>query len=302
MGVRAIENPGVGAGVAVDPIVDVRPVEDPRMEVVMRTLEQIGNLIGQQTQERAATIAQVAEAAVAAAANNNNGNQGQGQMNVNRQMHHLVEQFMKLKQPKFSGRGDPEAAPRWVEELEKAFEVLGCTENEKVTLAAYQLQDNANDRWKATRIGLHAGKAQPAPAAPGSSGAEHEPEPEESLAGDDPMDVDLEAIPEEESEEEEPEAEPEDEPAEFAEPEEEREYILPYEQWMDPEFVPEDDLLEEPVEEEQDEVPAELGDINHQIEIEAEPESSEEQIVQGNSDSDGEQSNSEWMPSRGRRG
>ncbi|XP_056172375.1 uncharacterized protein LOC115667351 [Syzygium oleosum] len=47
--------------------------------------------------------------------------------------------------------GDPEAAPRWVEEFEKAFEVLECTDNEKVTLAVYQLQDNANDWWKATR-------------------------------------------------------------------------------------------------------------------------------------------------------
>ncbi|XP_056161866.1 uncharacterized protein LOC115665152 [Syzygium oleosum] len=104
---------------------------------------------------------------------------------------------------------------------------------------------------------------QPAPAAPGSSGAEHEPEPEESLAGDDPMDVNLEAILEEEPDEEEleaePEDEPEDEPAESAEPEEEPEYILPYEQWMDPEFVPEDDFFEEPVKEEQDEVPAKSG-------------------------------------------
>ncbi|XP_056171801.1 uncharacterized protein LOC130139261 [Syzygium oleosum] len=87
MGARAVENPGVDAGAAVDPRVDVRHAKDPRMEAVMRTLEQIGN---------------------------------------------------------------PEAAPRWVEELEKAFEVLGCTDNEKVTLAVYQLHDNANDWWKAT--------------------------------------------------------------------------------------------------------------------------------------------------------
>ncbi|XP_056176165.1 uncharacterized protein LOC130140553 [Syzygium oleosum] len=113
MDARAIENPGVGAGVAGEPRVDVRPVEDPRMEAVMRTLEQIA-----------------AEAAADAVANNN-GNQGQGQVNVNRPMHQLVEQFMKLKPPKFSGKGDPEAAPRWVEELEKAFEVLECTDNEK---------------------------------------------------------------------------------------------------------------------------------------------------------------------------
>ncbi|XP_056166339.1 uncharacterized protein LOC130137868 [Syzygium oleosum] len=66
-------------------------------------------------------------------------------------MSKLVEQFLKLKPPKFNGKGDPEAAPRWVEGLEKAFEVLGCTEAEKVTLAIYQLQDNADDWWKATK-------------------------------------------------------------------------------------------------------------------------------------------------------
>ncbi|XP_056177017.1 uncharacterized protein LOC130140748 [Syzygium oleosum] len=66
-------------------------------------------------------------------------------------MHQLVEQFLKLKSPKFTGRGDPETAPRWVEELEKAFNLLGCTEIEKITLATYQLQDNANDWWKAIK-------------------------------------------------------------------------------------------------------------------------------------------------------
>ncbi|XP_056173892.1 uncharacterized protein LOC130139923 [Syzygium oleosum] len=68
-----------------------------------------------------------------------------------RQMPQLVEQFLKMKPPKFNGKGDPEAAPDWVEELEKTFEVLGCTDTEKVTLAAYQLQSSANDWWKATR-------------------------------------------------------------------------------------------------------------------------------------------------------
>ncbi|XP_056161226.1 uncharacterized protein LOC130135638 [Syzygium oleosum] len=66
-------------------------------------------------------------------------------------MSKLVEQFLKLKPTRFDGRGDTEATPRWVEELEKAFEVLGCTEEEKVTLAVYQLQDNASHWWRATR-------------------------------------------------------------------------------------------------------------------------------------------------------
>ncbi|XP_030470845.1 uncharacterized protein LOC115689019 [Syzygium oleosum] len=66
-------------------------------------------------------------------------------------MHQLVEQFLKLKPPKFDGKGDPEIASLWVEELEKAFEVLECTEEENVTLAVYQIQGNANDWWKTTR-------------------------------------------------------------------------------------------------------------------------------------------------------
>ncbi|XP_030467215.1 uncharacterized protein LOC115686149 [Syzygium oleosum] len=77
-------------------------------------------------------------------------------------MHQIVEQFLKLKPPKFEGIGDPEAASKLVEELEKAFALLGCTEAEKVTLAVYQLQEkvtlavyqlqgNANDWWKATQ-------------------------------------------------------------------------------------------------------------------------------------------------------
>ncbi|XP_030477225.1 uncharacterized protein LOC115694248 [Syzygium oleosum] len=76
-------------------------------------------------------------------------------------MSKLVEQFLKLKPPRFDGRVNTEAAPRWVEELEKAFEVLGCTEEEKVTLVVYQLQENASDWWRATR-----GQVFPAGTAP----------------------------------------------------------------------------------------------------------------------------------------
>ncbi|XP_030443977.2 uncharacterized protein LOC115666381 [Syzygium oleosum] len=107
--------------------------------------------MGLQAQERAAAYAQTAKAAPIAGNERNQANPGQAQPAGVRLMPHLVEQFMKLKPPKFTGKGDPEAAPKWVEELEKAFEVLGCTEQEKVTLAVYQLQDNASDWWKATK-------------------------------------------------------------------------------------------------------------------------------------------------------
>ncbi|XP_048135626.1 uncharacterized protein LOC125315227 [Rhodamnia argentea] len=86
--------------------------------------------MGRRTRERAAAIGQVGEATVIAQGVNVN----RGNDNGNRQMHRLVEQFLKLKPTKFTGKGDPEATPRWIEDLEKAFEVLGCTEEEKVTL------------------------------------------------------------------------------------------------------------------------------------------------------------------------
>ncbi|XP_030553205.2 uncharacterized protein LOC115757207 [Rhodamnia argentea] len=101
--------------------------------------------MGRQTQEQAAVITQ----AVAAAVHGVNVNQGND--NENRQMHRLVEQFLKLKPAKFTTKGDSEVGPCWIEDLEKAFEVLGCTEEEKVTLARYRLRDTAGDWWKGTK-------------------------------------------------------------------------------------------------------------------------------------------------------
>ena len=44
---------------------------------------------------------------------------------------------MKLKPPKFNGGGDLEVASLWVEESKKAFDILGCTDEKKVTLAVH---------------------------------------------------------------------------------------------------------------------------------------------------------------------
>ncbi|KAI6706598.1 hypothetical protein NL676_009560 [Syzygium grande] len=97
--VRAVDNIGINVGAAVDPRVDVRPVEDPRMEGVLRVLERIGNVLDRQAQGR--------DNAAAAAVEENQANAGQAQPAGVRQMPQLVEQFMKLKPPKFHGRGDP---------------------------------------------------------------------------------------------------------------------------------------------------------------------------------------------------
>ena len=48
--------------------------------------------------------------------------------------------FMKEKPPSFLGGVDPEAAASWVEELEKIFAFLQCTDAEKVRFATYMLK------------------------------------------------------------------------------------------------------------------------------------------------------------------
>ncbi|XP_030441945.1 uncharacterized protein LOC115664140 [Syzygium oleosum] len=124
---------------------------------------------------------------------------------------------------------------------------------------------------------------RPAPAAPEPSGAEHDPEPEESQAGYDPMDVDLGVIPEEEPREEDPEEEPEEVPEE--EPENEPEDKPEDELEDEPENEPKEEPEEEPDEEERVKVPLESGELGNPIEIEADSESSEEQMAQRDSDS-----------------
>ncbi|KAL3745850.1 hypothetical protein ACJRO7_014883 [Eucalyptus globulus] len=68
-----------------------------------------------------------------------------------RSIHKLVEQFLKLSPPRFSGTRDPEVTSLWIQDLEKAFALLMCIEAEKLTLAIYQLQGNANTWWRAAR-------------------------------------------------------------------------------------------------------------------------------------------------------
>lgn len=125
---------------------------DPRVDGILQALETLVNVVGQQAQNQvtaiidAATAATVATTAVAnaavviaALAKVPPGN-GNGEWH----MHKLMEQFLKLKPPKFTGVCDPEAATMWIRELEKVFALLRCSEEDKVTLAVYQLQGNAS--------------------------------------------------------------------------------------------------------------------------------------------------------------
>ncbi|KAL3731187.1 hypothetical protein ACJRO7_028113 [Eucalyptus globulus] len=100
----------------------------------------------QQVHNQAAANAALAAAPIVAPAKVPPGN-----VVAERPMHELVEQFLKLKPLRFTGAGDPKATALWIQDLEKAFVLLRCTEEENVILAVYQLQEIASTWWRTTK-------------------------------------------------------------------------------------------------------------------------------------------------------
>jgi len=62
----------------------------------------------------------------------------------------LVE-FGRSKPPQFSGGYNPEKAELWIREIEKIFQVMNCTEKQKVNYAIFMLIGEAEYRWDNTR-------------------------------------------------------------------------------------------------------------------------------------------------------
>ncbi|XP_028123199.1 uncharacterized protein LOC114320263 [Camellia sinensis] len=59
----------------------------------------------------------------------------------------LTREFKKMKPPLFNGGIEPMKAEAWVLGIEKLFEVFPCTEAQKVQLAAFTLEDEAQRWW-----------------------------------------------------------------------------------------------------------------------------------------------------------
>ncbi|XP_041017940.1 uncharacterized protein LOC121260163 [Juglans microcarpa x Juglans regia] len=57
------------------------------------------------------------------------------------------ERFLAHRTPAFSGQEDPLGAGRWISDLEKTFEICGCTEAQKVLYASYLLQGDVT-AWR----------------------------------------------------------------------------------------------------------------------------------------------------------
>ncbi|XP_056163597.1 uncharacterized protein LOC130136970 [Syzygium oleosum] len=100
---------------------------DPRVDGILEALSNVGALFKQQVQQQAAA--------------------GNG----DRRIQGLIKQFLKLKPSKFAGVGDPNEAERWIHSLEKIFNLLTCTDADKILLAEYQSEGNADHWWRASK-------------------------------------------------------------------------------------------------------------------------------------------------------
>ncbi|XP_035542977.1 uncharacterized protein LOC118346077, partial [Juglans regia] len=74
-----------------------------------------------------------------------------------------LEQFSHQHPPTFDGRLNSMDAESRIDRIEQIFEVLYCTDDQKVKYATYHLTDMANKWWKSTRalVQLELGEAVP---------------------------------------------------------------------------------------------------------------------------------------------
>src|SRR5262249_36392540 len=59
----------------------------------------------------------------------------------------MMEQFRRMGPPSFKGESSPDVAESWIRETEKIFRAIRCSEEDKVTLATFTLQDRVDVWW-----------------------------------------------------------------------------------------------------------------------------------------------------------
>ena len=60
-----------------------------------------------------------------------------------------IERARKLGAKPYDGSGDPERALSWIEANKEIFQMMGCTEEQRVSYSAFLLKHCAKDWWKA---------------------------------------------------------------------------------------------------------------------------------------------------------
>ncbi|CAA0808257.1 Unknown protein, partial [Striga hermonthica] len=59
----------------------------------------------------------------------------------------LIVQFQRMNAPTFAGTENPTAVLEWIKELDKIFALLPLPDRQRVSLAAYQMKEDASDWW-----------------------------------------------------------------------------------------------------------------------------------------------------------
>src|SRR5262249_42899522 len=62
----------------------------------------------------------------------------------------VLDRFRRLGPPSFKEESDPDVAGGWIRVVERIFRAIRCTEEEKVELAIFTLQDDADAWWDST--------------------------------------------------------------------------------------------------------------------------------------------------------
>ena len=60
-----------------------------------------------------------------------------------------IERVQKLGAKPYDGSGDPEAAWLWLDLVNKVYEVMGCTDEQRVLFSSFLMEDRAKDWWDA---------------------------------------------------------------------------------------------------------------------------------------------------------
>ncbi|MQM23521.1 hypothetical protein Taro_056586 [Colocasia esculenta] len=60
----------------------------------------------------------------------------------------LVERFLRLWPPTYSGGPNPDTAEHWIHEIERVFAIMRCPQEDRVILAAYQLRGSTQEWWR----------------------------------------------------------------------------------------------------------------------------------------------------------
>ncbi|XP_057802860.1 uncharacterized protein LOC131018160 [Salvia miltiorrhiza] len=68
--------------------------------------------------------------------------------------HRIEELFLRQNPPTFNGLGDPAEAETWIRAMERIFNFLHCTEQERLSCISFQLVGSADFWWETKRRAL----------------------------------------------------------------------------------------------------------------------------------------------------